>query len=172
MSYNKVPPHSTEAEMAVLGAMLIEKEAIDGILEILEPKHFYSDIHARIYEAILDLRQRSLPVDVVTLSEELKKTNRLEELGGQKYMAELMEKVSTAAHTQAYANIVREKALLRELIRISTNIVEKSFEGAESVDKIMDFAEEKVLSVAQKMARKSVGRGPGQRHGKQPIQLR
>jgi replicative DNA helicase len=150
MSYNKVPPHSTEAEMAVLGAMLIEKEAIDGILEILEPKHFYSDIHARIYEAILDLRQRSLPVDVVTLSEELKKTSRLEELGGQKYMAELMEKVSTAAHTQAYANIVREKALLRELIRVSTSIVEKSFDGSESVDKIMDYAEEKVLSVAQK----------------------
>ncbi|HCC48284.1 MAG TPA: replicative DNA helicase [Elusimicrobia bacterium] len=150
MTYHKVPPHSTEAEMAVLGAMLIEKEAIDGILEILQPKHFYSDIHARIYETILELRQRNLPVDVVTLSEELRKTSRLEELGGQKYMAELMEKVSTAAHTNAYANIVREKALLRELIRVSTSIVEKSQEGSEPVDKIMDFAEEQVLSVAQK----------------------
>lgn len=150
MTYNKVPPHSNEAEMAVLGAMLIEKEVIDGIMEILLPKYFYSDIHSRIYEAMLDLRQRSLPVDVVTLTEELKKTNRLEELGGQKYLTELMDKVSTAAHTQAYANIVKEKALMRDLIRVSTEIVEKTQEGAEPVDKIIDFAEESVLSVAQK----------------------
>jgi replicative DNA helicase len=150
MSYNKVPPHSNEAEMAVLGAMLIDKEVIDGIMEILQPKHFYSDIHSRIYEAILELRQRNMPVDVVTLSEELKKTNRLEELGGQKYLADLMEKVSTAAHTQAYANIVKEKSLLRELIRVSTSIVEKSQDASESVDKIVDFAEQQVLAVAQK----------------------
>jgi len=149
MSYNKVPPHSTEAEMAVLGAMLIEKEAIDGITEILQPKHFYSDMHARIYEAICDLHARNMPVDMVTLSEELKKTNRLEELGGQKYMTELMEKVSTAAHTQAYANIVREKALLRELIRTSTQIVEKTQDGSDTVDKIIDFAEQEILRVAQ-----------------------
>ncbi len=150
MTYNKVPPHSNEAEMAVLGAMLIDKEVIDGITEILQPKHFYSDIHRRIYEAVLDMRQRGMPVDVVTLSEELRKTGRLDELGGQKYLADLMEKVSTAAHTQAYANIVRERALMRELIRVSTSIVEKTQEGSESVDKIMDFAEEQILSVAQK----------------------
>lgn len=136
--------------MAVLGAMLIEKEVIENVTEILLPKHFYNDRHARIFEAILDLRARSLPVDVVTLSEELKKSGRLEELGGQKYLSDLMEKVSTSAHTQAYAQIVKEKALLRELIRVSTNIVEKSFDGAEDVNKIMDFAEEQVLGVAQR----------------------
>lgn len=136
--------------MAVLGAMLIDKDALEAITEILQPKHFYNDTHARIYEAVLDLRQRNLPVDVVTLSEELRKTDRLEALGGQKYLAELMEKVATAAHTQAYANIVKEKALLRELIRVSTAVVEKSFEGSEEVDKIMDFAEQQVLAVAQK----------------------
>jgi replicative DNA helicase len=150
MAYNKVPPNSIEAEMAVLGAMLIEKEVIDSITEILQPKNFYSDVHRRIYEAILDLRARSLPVDVVTLSEELKKAGRLEEMGGQKYLAELMDKVSTAAHTQAYAQIVREKAVLRDLIRVSTSVVEKSFEGSEEVDRILDFAQEQVLGVAQK----------------------
>ncbi|OGR52877.1 MAG: replicative DNA helicase [Elusimicrobia bacterium GWA2_62_23] len=150
MAYNKVPPHSTEAEMAVLGAMLIEKEVMDSVAEILQPKHFYSDTHSKIYEAIMDLRQRNLPVDVVTLSEELKKSGRLEELGGNKYLADLMEKVSTAAHTNAYANIVKEKALLRELIRVSTAVVEKSFEASDDVSKIMDFAEAQVLSVAQK----------------------
>lgn len=136
--------------MAVLGAMLIEKEVIEGITEILQPKHFYSDIHRKIYEAILELRSRNLPVDVVTLSEELKKTGRLEELGGQKYLADLMEKVSTAAHTQAYANIVKDKAVLRDLIRVSTAVVEKSFEGSEEVDRILDFAQQEVLGVAQK----------------------
>ncbi len=150
MTYSKVPPHSTEAEMAVLGAMLIEKEVIDNVTELLLPKHFYSSQHTKIYEAILDLRTRNLPVDVVTLSEELKKSGRLEELGGQKYLSDLMEKVSTSAHTQAYAQIVKEKALLRELIRVSTTIVEKSFDGAEDVNKIMDFAEEQVLAVAQR----------------------
>ncbi|MHB0995115.1 MAG: replicative DNA helicase [Elusimicrobiales bacterium] len=149
MTYSKVPPNSLEAEMAVLGAMLIEKEVIDNVTEVLQPKHFYSDVHRKIYESILDLRERRLPVDVVTLSEELKKTGRLEELGGQKYLGDLMEKVSTSAHTQAYAQIVKEKALLRDLIRVSTSIVEKSFEGSEDVGRIMDFAEEQVLSVAQ-----------------------
>ena len=149
MAYNKVPPNSLEAEMAVLGAMLIEKEAAENVAEILEPKHFYSDIHRTIYEAILGLRLRNQPVDVVTLSEELQKIGRLEDIGGQKYLAELMEKVSTAAHTQAYAHIVKEKCQLRDLIRVSTQVVEKSFEGSEDVKKIMDFAEEQVLRVAQ-----------------------
>lgn len=136
--------------MAVLGAMLIEKEAVENVTEILEPRHFYSDIHRRIYEAILEMRLHSQPIDVVTLSEELKKTGRIEELGGQKYLADLMEKVSTAAHTTAYARIVKDKAQLRDLIRVSTGIVEKSFDGAEDVKKIVDFAEEQILSVAQK----------------------
>ena len=150
MTYSKVPPNSLDAEMAVLGAMLIEKEVIENITEVLQPKHFYSEQHRKIYEAMLELRGRNQPVDVVTLSEELKKTGRLEELGGQKYLGDLMDKVSTSAHTQAYAQIVKEKAQLRELIRVSTSIVEKSFEGAEDVGKIMDFAEEQVLGVAQR----------------------
>jgi len=136
--------------MAVLGAMLIEKEVIENVTEILQPKHFYSDIHRAIYEAMLDLRQRNLPVDVVTLSEELKKSGRLEALGGNKYLADLMDKVSTSAHTHAYAQIVKEKSVLRDLIRVSTAIVEKSFTGGEEVDKILDFAQEQVLLVAQK----------------------
>ncbi|OGR45317.1 MAG: replicative DNA helicase [Elusimicrobia bacterium GWA2_61_42] len=150
MSYTKVPPNSNEAEMAVLGAMLIEKEVIESVTEILLPKNFYSSVHSKIFEAILDLRARNLPVDVVTLSEELKKAGRLEELGGQKYLSDLMEKVSTSAHTQAYAQIVKEKSVLRDLIRVSTAVVEKSFEGAEEVDRILDYAQEQVLSVAQK----------------------
>jgi replicative DNA helicase len=149
MSLNKVPPNSLEAEMAVLGAMLIEKEAADNVAEILHAKHFYSDAHRVIFESIMELMAANKPVDLVTLSEGLKRSGRLEEIGGQKYLTELMEKVSTAAHTNAYAHIVKEKFQLRELIRASTRIIEKSFEGSEDVKKIMDMAEQEVLAVAQ-----------------------
>ncbi|MBU2572492.1 MAG: replicative DNA helicase [Elusimicrobia bacterium] len=149
MTYIKVPPHSIEAEMAVLGAMLIEKELIDTVSEIVQAKHFYSDIHRRIFEAIIDLYNRNQPVDIVTLTDELKKSNRLDELGGQKYLADLMDKVSTSAHTQAYAQLVKEKALLRELIRVSTAVIEKSFINEDDVENILDYAQEQVLQVAQ-----------------------
>lgn len=149
MTYTKVPPHSTEAEMAVLGAMLIDKEMIDAVSEIVQAKHFYSETHRKIFEAVLDLYNRNQPVDIVTLTDELKKNNRLDELGGQKYLADLMEKVTTSAHTQAYARLVKEKALLRELIKVSTNVIEKSFTNDEEVEEILDYAQEQVMQVAQ-----------------------
>lgn len=135
--------------MAVLGAMLIEREAIGTVTEIIQAKHFYSDVHRRIFEAITDLYNRNQPVDIVTLSDELKKNNRLEALGGQAYLSDLMEKVSTSAHTQAYAQLVKEKAVLRDLIRVSTGVIEKSFENAEDAAKILDYAQEQIIDVAE-----------------------
>ena len=135
--------------MAVLGAMLIEKEVINTVTEIIQPKHFYSEVHRRIFEAITDLYNRNQPVDIVTLSDELKKNNRLDELGGQKYLSDLMEKVSTAAHTQAYAQLVKEKALLRDLIRVSTSVIEKSFQNSDEVGNILDYALEQIISVVE-----------------------
>lgn len=135
--------------MAVLGAMLIEKEVIDTVSELVQAKHFYSDIHRKIFEAITDLYNRNQPVDIVTLTDELKKNNRLDELGGQKYLADLLEKVSTSAHTQAYAQLVKEKALLRDLIRVSTSVIEKSFIAEDEVENILDYAQEQILEVAQ-----------------------
>lgn len=135
--------------MAVLGAMLIEKDVISAVTEIVQPRHFYSEIHRRIYEAITDLYNRNQPVDIVTLSDELKKNNKLEELGGQKYLSDLMEKVTTAAHTQAYAQLVKEKAILRDLIKVSTSVVEKSFANDEEVENILDYAQEQIIQVAQ-----------------------
>jgi replicative DNA helicase len=149
MTYVKVPPQSIEAEMAVLGAMLIEKDAIGTVMEVLQAKHFYSDVHRRIFESITDLYNRNQPVDIVTLSDELKKNNKLEGLGGQAYLSDLMEKVSTAAHTQAYAQLVKEKAMLRDLIRVSTGVIEKSFENSEDAAKILDYAQEQIIDVAQ-----------------------
>ena len=135
--------------MAVLGSMLIEKDSIGTVSEIIQAKHFYSDIHRRIFESVMDLYNRNQPVDIVTLSDELKKNGKLEELGGQTYLSELMEKVTTAAHTQAYAQLVKEKALLRDLIRVSTSVIEKSFGNSEEVENILDYAQEQIMDVAQ-----------------------
>jgi replicative DNA helicase len=146
----KVPPHSIDAEMAVLGAMLIQRESIETVSEILMARHFYSEIHQEIFQAILELYNKNHPVDIVTLTEELKKQNKIEEVGGQKYLTDLLEKVSTPAHTQNYAEIVKHKALLRELINVSTTVIEKSFSGDEDVDKILDYAQEQIVSVTQK----------------------
>ncbi len=150
MSYMKVPPHSSEAEMAVLGAMLIDKEAIRMASEVIHSKHFYSDTNRKIFNSIGELYNREQPVDIVTLIEELKKQNKLEDLGGEKYLTDLMEKVSTPAHTHNYAEIVKEKALLRELINVSTTVIEKSFSNQEEVENILDYAQDQMIQVAQK----------------------
>ena len=135
--------------MAVLGAMLIEKEVIDTVSEIVESKHFYNDTNRKIFEAITDLYNRNQPVDIVTLTDELKKSNKLDELGGQKYLSDLMDKVSTSAHTQAYAQLVKEKALLRELISVSTKVIEKSYVNEDEVQTILDYAQEQIIQVSQ-----------------------
>ncbi|MEW5907055.1 MAG: replicative DNA helicase [Elusimicrobiota bacterium] len=150
MSFNKVSPHSNEAEMAVLGAMLIEKDSIETVAEIIQDKHFYSDANRKIFQAVTELYGRSQPADMVTVTEELKRQGRLEEVGGQKYLSDLMEKVSTPAHTAAYAQIIKKKAILRDLIRISTSVIEKSYASEEEVSDILDFAQERVIDVSQK----------------------
>ena len=150
MSHMKVPPHSTEAEMAVLGAMLIDKDSIVMSSEILQPKDFYSEINKKIFDAIGELFGKNKPVDIVTLIEELKKQNKLEDLGGEKYLADLMEKVSTPAHTRNYAKIVKEKALLRELINVSASVIEKAFSNQEPVENILDYAQAQMIQVAHK----------------------
>jgi replicative DNA helicase len=150
MSYMKVPPHSTEAEMAVLGAMLLDKDSVVMASEILQDKDFYSEINKKIFNAIGELHNNNKPVDIVTLIEELKKQNKLEDLGGEKYLADLMEKVSTPAHSRNYAKIVKEKALLRELINVSSSVIERSFSCNEPVENILDDAQTKMIEVAHK----------------------
>ncbi|MBI4656776.1 MAG: replicative DNA helicase [Elusimicrobia bacterium] len=149
MTSIKVPPHSTEAEMAVLGAMLIDKDSIQTVSEIISPAHFYEDVNRKIYQAILELDKKGRPVDIVTLVEELKKQERLEDMGGQKYLADLIEKVSTPAHTQSYAQIIKQKAILRDLIKASTKVIESSYANDEEVDAILDNAQKQIIEIAQ-----------------------
>ena len=142
-------PHRDDAEKSVLGAALIDTETFYGISEILKPDDFYSESHKEIFRSMMDLYQRSEPIDVVTVSESLKRRNNLEAVGGRAYIAFLSTVVPTTANAIQYARIVSEKAMLRRLITAAASIVEKSYEEKLEADKVVDFAEATIFDVAK-----------------------
>ncbi|MFH1379235.1 MAG: replicative DNA helicase [bacterium] len=145
----KLPPQALEAEMAVLGSMLIEREAILQTIDIVNERSFYKDAHRKIFAAILDLYVNDKAVDLVTLSEELKRKRILSDIGGAAYLTELINMVSTAANVEHYAQIVRQKGTLRSLIQASTQIVNNCYAEKEKVEKILDQAESMIFSIVQ-----------------------
>lgn len=148
ISLDKVPPQSLEAEVAVLGSMLIEDEAIGQAVEMLKSPFFYKDAHQRIFQAIVDLYGASKPVDLVTLTEELKRRSELDNIGGAAYLTELTSAVPTAANVQHYARIVKEKAILRNLINTGTQIVSQSYDGQQDASSLLDKAEKMIFDIA------------------------
>lgn len=146
---SKIPPHSLEAERAVLGAILLEKDSLPRAIEILKSSDFYKEGHRKIFEAMIALFERSEPVDLLTLREELRRRAELEEVGGEAALATLVEEAATAAHLATYAGIVREKALLRELIRISPQIIGQSYEAREGADVLLDQAEQLIFQLSE-----------------------
>jgi len=144
----KIPPQNIEAEQSVLGAMLIDDEAIGSALEILEASWFYEDAHRKIFSAILDLYNKRKNVDLVTLSDKLRSDGTLELVGGQTYLSQLTEVVPTAANVSYYAQIVKEKGILRNLIKNATQIVSECYEGESGVNEVLDFAERLIFEVA------------------------
>lgn len=144
----KLPPQNIEAEQSVLGSMLIDKDALLEVTEILTSEDFYREIHQDIFRAITYLSDRNEPVDLVTVCEELEKKNLLEKVGGAAYLATLANITPTAAHASYYSQIVREKAILRRLIRAATEIVGKSYEYIENVEEFLDEAEQTIFEVA------------------------
>src|SRR5262249_23756253 len=115
---SKIPPHSLEAERALLGAILLERESLPKAVELLKSSDFYKEGHRKIFDTMLTLFERNDPVDLLTLTEELRRQQLIDEVGGPATLAELVEEAATAAHLLAYGGIVREKATLRDLIRI------------------------------------------------------
>ncbi len=152
---NKPYPNSIEAEMAVLGTMLVNKDIVESVLEILKPEHFYLDSHKMIFEVISKLRDEKKNVDMVIVGEELKKLGKLEEVGGMKYLSDLIEKVSSPAHAKEYAEIVKEKYILRELIKTSIKTIEVAYDSSDDIDKILDLAQRGVFEVSQKNVKHS-----------------
>ena len=144
----RVPPQNIEAEQAVLGAMLIKKEAIVEVQEILRPDDFYREAHRIVYEAMAELQNNDEAVDLVTLTEQLRKLEKLDKIGGISFVTQLANAVPTAANVTYYAKIVKEKAELRNLINAATEIAGAAYEDVENVETIMDEAEKKILAVA------------------------
>ena len=146
----RIPPHSLEAEQSVLGSMLLEKEAIIRATETIKADDFYKEAHKEVYEAIVDLYNRDEPVDLITLSEELKKRNTLESIGGVTYLADLTGGIPTTANIKYYCDIVEEKSILRRLIKASNDIIAKGYEADEDITNIIDSAEKSIFDIAQK----------------------
>ncbi|MCK7557704.1 hypothetical protein MKQ70_22935 [Chitinophaga sedimenti] len=145
MVYGKIPPQSKELEEAVLGALMLEKGAFDTVIEILKPDCFYVDAHQRIFSAMLRLAGKSMPVDILTVVEELKSSGELEQVGGPFYVTRLTNMVVSSANIEAHARIVLQKFIQRELIRISGEILSESYEDTADVFDLLDSAESKLL---------------------------
>src|SRR5437762_13316042 len=147
----RIPPHNLDAERAVLGAVLLEgRETLPRVIELLRSSNFYTDAHRTIYETMQGLFDRSEPVDLITLSEDLRRDGTLESVGGPGALALLVEHASIAAHLSAYAGIVRDMAVLRELIQTSTQIIGQAFEAKEDVQTLVDDAERRIFSLAER----------------------
>lgn len=150
----RIPPHSIEAEQSVLGAMLLDREAIIIVSEHIKPEDFYRDSHREIYEAVIGLFDKGEPVDLVTLPEQLRRRDTLESVGGIAFLTDISSSVPTIANAAHYAKIIREKALLRKLIRACGDISNMSFEAAEEIAGIIEFAEKSVFDISQKRTSK------------------
>jgi replicative DNA helicase len=147
----RIPPHNLDAERAVLGAMLLEgRDGLPRVIELLRPSDFYTEAHRASYDTMLRLFDRGEPVDLITLSEELRRTDQLEFVGGPAALALLVEQASIAAHLASYAAIVRDMAVLRELIQTSTQIITQAFDAKEDVQTVVDDAERRIFSLAER----------------------
>ncbi|HEX6937894.1 MAG TPA: replicative DNA helicase [Longimicrobiales bacterium] len=147
---DRQPPYAPEAEIAVLGGMLIDGDAVSKAIELVDDSMFYREANRRIFRAMARLFQQGQVVDPVTVSEELKQTDELDAVGGMAYLAELLDAVPTAANLEYHARIVRERALLRRLIDASSQIIRDAYEiGDRTVDQVLDEAEQRIFQVAQ-----------------------
>jgi replicative DNA helicase len=155
LSSHKLPPQNVEAEQSVLGGILIENEAINKVMEILTFDDFYRDAHRRIFNALISLSERDEPADLITLTNELRKIDQLDSIGGASYLASLIDSVPTAANIEYYAKIVKEKAILRKLIETSTDIITQSYEDRGDVEGFLDEAERAIFEISEKRVKPS-----------------
>lgn len=149
IDFGKIPPQALELEEAVLGAIMLEKDAILQIIDILKPESFYKEEHQKIYQAIIDLTSGNRAIDLLTVTEELRKKKQLDEIGGPVYITQLTSRVASAAHVEFHARIVAQKHIQRELIRVSSEIQSRAFDESTDVDDLLDFSEAELFNIAQ-----------------------
>ena len=147
---DKLPPQSIEAERSLLGSLMLDKNAIIKVADFLQSRDFYKRIHQEIYQAILELFDKGEPIDLLSVSTRLKEKNLLEEIGGNSYLTKLINSVPTASHILNYAKIVQRKRILRDLIEAGQEIGTMAYNESEDVDVLLDQAEQRIFSIAQK----------------------
>ncbi|GAM09806.1 replicative DNA helicase [Geobacter sp. OR-1] len=146
---HKLPPQSIEAEMSILGGILLENEAINRVMEMLVPEDLYRESHRKILRAMIDLNERGEPCDLITLTSILKQKGELEEVGGAAYLATLVDFVPTAANIHYYSKIVKEKGVVRKLITAATDIVSKGYEDQVVVEELLDNAQQVIFQISE-----------------------
>jgi len=149
IDFGRIPPQAIDLEEAVLGALMLEKNAILDVLDILKPESFYKEEHLKIYRAIVSLSMHEKAIDILTVTEELRKEKELEGVGGPLYLAQLAGKVASAAHLEFHARIIQQKYIQRELIRVSSTIQKKAFDDSIDVDDLLDEAERDLFEIAE-----------------------
>lgn len=145
----KIPPHSLESEQCIIGSILLDKDAMISVSEIISKEDFYMDTHRIIYESMLELNNESKPIDIVTVSDKLRSKGYLEEVGGVNYLTSTTTMIPTTSNIKSYAEIVKQKSILRNLIGISNEIIELGYEESDDIDDILNKAEKKIFDISQ-----------------------
>jgi replicative DNA helicase len=153
--FDRLPPQNIEAEQSVLGAILLENEAIGTVIENLTPSDFYKEAHKKIFVSMLDLYEKNEAIDLITLTEQLNKKELLEDVGGASYLSSIVSMVPTSANAKYHSKIVKEKAVLRNLITTATEIITTSYDTEQDVHELLDLAETKIFNISEKMVRQS-----------------
>lgn len=160
LEHGKLPPQAIDLEEAVLGAIMLEKDALTSVIDILRPEVFYKEAHQKIYSAVLDLFNKSEPIDILTVTSQLKKKGDLEIVGGPYYITQLTSRIASSANIEYHSRIISQKFLQRELIRISSDIIKDAFEDTTDVFELLDNAEKNLFSVSEGNLRRSYERMP------------
>ena len=152
---HKIPPQNLEAEQSVIGGILLENEAMSKVLEVLIPDDFYRESHRKILHSMIQLFEKNEPIDLITLTNQLKGTNQLDAIGGSAYLSSLVDSIPTAANITYYARIVKEKAILRRLIATATEIVSRGYEHEGDVEDLLDQAEKNIFQITESQIKPS-----------------
>ena len=146
---SRIPPHSVESEQSILGSILLDKDAIITVSETIRPSDFYKEAHKIIYESMLKLSNKNEPIDLITLTEELKKQGHLDNVGGISYITSLSTIVPTTSNVKYYADIVKEKSVLRQLIKASNDLINLGYENSTKVEEVLEKAEKRIFDISQ-----------------------
>ncbi|MEW6714671.1 MAG: replicative DNA helicase [Nitrospirota bacterium] len=155
---DRLPPQNIEAEQSVLGAILLENEALPSAMELLVPDDFYKEAHKKIFSAMLDLYEKNEPIDLITLTERMSGKNELESVGGAAYLSAIVNQVPTSANVKYHSKIVKEKAILRNMITTATEIIQMGYTpeiSGQDVNELLDVAETKIFGISEKMIKSS-----------------